>query len=614
MSTPSPDAILHLAALHTLSQTGFASTSSSASVTLSNVLSKYLRLVASTCIERANLSGREKVSAIDVVDALDSLGVRIGELIDWTADQDGDYLNGNHLDNLQDYLKEGLSQEDGLAHMRLVPEEELEEFEQDEEEGYQEHDNARVKHEGEDVEMDENHTLDVKKEADLEDDLDVKPFIYRHKSPDLSWLPPLPNSTTLNSSSQATQPTTASTSTDPIAISSDESSSLPTPTQSIADRYRKPISYSSSQLSQAHPFHDPPNSYKGNLNTSPTSLPNLISTYSAIQNEPSIALRQTDLRRQATELLRQSICNVDQYSPLPTLSSIIPQVKSSSIVPSHSDILPTKLLPINPSSSAAEQGGGKILNGLVNRIKSQNLPLNLKERLTSLRPPLPQIKNDQPIFYNDPIKAPDNLSLLKFKGKHQPTTNNNNDDNEEDDNNGQKNPENGLKQIWLKQTWDSGPRGLEKWSKPNLPKGKKVIISKEGEKKPRISEQDLKRKEEEEKRLSLEENYNNSNNNNQKVKVNLRLPSSINNNNGNYISSEPSPNRNDNDSSTIPNGNPTSNERDQSRISTSPTTTTNGPGLKIKFGSQKLSISPSPIPTPQPQPHNEYPASVNPYN
>jgi len=98
----SPDAVLHLAALHTLASAGFASTSRAASMTLSGVLARYLELVASSCAERAALAGRSKVAAIDVVNALDDLGVGgITELQEWTLDLDKEVtFTGGRLDEL----------------------------------------------------------------------------------------------------------------------------------------------------------------------------------------------------------------------------------------------------------------------------------------------------------------------------------------------------------------------------------------------------------------------------------------------------------------------------------------------------------------------------------
>ncbi|WRT65125.1 uncharacterized protein IL334_002067 [Kwoniella shivajii] len=606
MASPSPDAVLHLAALHTLSQTGFASTSKAASLTLSTALAKYLKVVANACVERASLAGRGKVAAIDVVDALDDLGVRIGELIDYAGDQTNDYFdNRDDLGNLQDYTLGGLNAENGIAHLRLVPEDELE-FASDLSRSDESMDEDVDVDEG----MDEDEGRDVQVKAELkqehEEEIEWKPYIYRHKSPDLSWLPPLPShsqsqtTTTKTTFPQNTQSTLAS---DEVNQSTEPTiSALPTTFQSIADRYRKPIPYSSSQLSQSHPFHSPPQPiHQPILPTPPSSLPSLISTYSLIASDPSIALRQSDIRRQATELLRQSILTVDSFSPISTLSSSatgtsIPPVKSSSIVPSHSDVLPLKLLPVNPKSSNG------LLSNLVNQINSPNLPSTLKERLTSLRPPVvqnrssPSSTTDQPIFYNDPVRGPDELSLNKFKGKQQHSNSNDED------------PESGLKEIYLSQTWDSGPRGMEKWSKPNLPKGKKIIISKEGEKKPRMNQEDLKKREEEEKRL--EENQ----------RLKLRLPTFSNNG----IATSP----NTIESSSIPgltsptpiiNGGPKSPASNSAPVtkpdsvngvtgSHSQQTPTPGPapgpapapapGLKIKFGGQKLSISPSPLTTP----------------
>lgn len=85
----SPDAVLHLAALHTLAHAGFASTSRAASLHLSTILSRYLRLVAAECTDRAALAGRSKVAATDVVGTLEDLGVGgIGELQEWTVNLD----------------------------------------------------------------------------------------------------------------------------------------------------------------------------------------------------------------------------------------------------------------------------------------------------------------------------------------------------------------------------------------------------------------------------------------------------------------------------------------------------------------------------------------------
>ncbi|WVQ97723.1 hypothetical protein IAU59_004837 [Kwoniella sp. CBS 9459] len=516
----SPAAVLHLAALHTLAATGFASTSSAASLTLSSVLEKYLKLVATACVERANSAGRNKVAAVDIVTALDDLGVRVGELVDWAEEVDegrsAGHLGKDGLGGLEEYLHDGLSVDQSLARMRLVPEDEL-----DVQQGASDDDdtNANVEQtddEPMDMDGDDGSDQDVKgsgiagqagesempsrvkdEPPDLVRDEGIsEPYRFlRHKSPDMSWLPPLPSTSTSASNQSSTQTTTNTTTTSaqaaavlPVptatatATTESESAPLAEP-QSIADRYRRSIPYASSQLSQAHPFHDPPkpSTQAVPLPRSPSSLPSLISTYAAIANDPSIALRQIDVRRQASELLRHSIAPVDAYTPAPTLVSYIPPVRASPIVPAHSDDMPAKLLPVNPRPNG-------LLSSLVHQIQSPHLPPALRERLTSLRPPVPLKRDEQPILYGDGVRGPDDGVLLKAKGKHF--------------------EEGSVQEIYLRQTWDSGPRGMEKWSRGRLPTGRKVVQSKEGELLPR--EEEGKRKEKEQPK---------------EAKVRLKLPS-----------------------------------------------------------------------------------------
>ncbi|WWD08067.1 hypothetical protein V865_006177 [Kwoniella europaea PYCC6329] len=599
MTAPTPEAVLHLATLHTLAQAGFASTSQAASLTLSTVIPKYLKVLATACVERATLAGRGKVAAIDVVDALDDMGVNVDELIDWAVDQSGDYFDDTSMGGLQNYLQEGLSVEEGIAQMKLVPQEELEQADEDEER--EEEQQQDISQGDEDITMDRSHEDEqIKVEPEEEVEMEERLYIYRHKSPDFSWLPPLPS---INNQPQ--QGPTSPGTREPDQPSSSEAIPLPAPSQSIADRYRRPISYASSQLSQAHPFHDPPRPQPSSsipISPAPSSLPNLISTYAAIASDPSITLRQTDLRRQATELLRQTILTVDSYSPSPTLTTPIPPVRASSIVPSHSDILPQKLLPVNPNSNSNANGG--LLSSMVHQINSPNLPYTLRERLTSLRPPVVQNRNDQPIFYNDPVRGPDESSLMKLKGKHHANTKTEGEDGV--------GGEEG-KKIWLKQTWDSGPRGIDKWSKPFLPKGKKVIIQREGEKKPRMDPEDIRRIQEQQERELEKEKERMKEQENGKVKVNLRLP----NFNGNSL------NDTDQKSGSVgpTNGNVNTNTSTNTSISPIASQVTT-PGIKIKLGggvggssnnsniNQKLSISPGLM---MPSTNNEYPNSVNPY-
>ncbi|GFZ49029.1 hypothetical protein JCM24511_06779 [Saitozyma sp. JCM 24511] len=427
MASASPEAILHLATLHLLAQAGFASTSRAASLTLSTATEKYLRLVASACTERAGLAGRNKVAAGDVLATLEDLGEGVESLWEWVVDQPVVLFEGG-TDGLQEHLDEGRGVEEALAEMRLVPEttdddESMEEASEDEE----------------DLEADTDR-------MDIDADADVKPHLQIELKPDPStWLPPLPGEYAPA----------------PDIVLPQSHQAAPT---STADKYRRAIPFAGSLLS-SKPFEDPPTPSSPVLLPPPTSsFPSLLGTYQAIASEPSVSLRQTDLRRQATEILRRSVASAEQFSPSDTLIFPLPGPRVSPIIPSHSDTQTTShLLPVNPDRSG-------MLSSLVHQMHSPHLPPKLRERLTSLRPPLPQTRNGakdgEPIFYGDPVRGPDQAALNKAKGK----------------------PTDPSEERFLRYTWDTGPRGADKFGKGKLPTGKKVVKSGQGENVPREPE------------------------------------------------------------------------------------------------------------------------------
>ena len=412
MTAPSPDAVLHLAALHTLAATGFASTSRAASLTLSVTLARYLRLVATTCAERAALAGRHKVAAIDVVQALEELGVGgIGELHEWTAGLGKEVcLTAPGLEALGEGLRQGLGVDEAVAEMRLV----------------------------EGKEKDESDESDEGDESDEDDvKMDIEPI--RFASPDLSWLP----STTTNAPYQ-----------DEITPST-----ILTPATSIADRYRRRIPWEQSQLS-ARPFVDPP---KPTINLPPgtSSFAKLSTAFAATAGAPSVAMRQTPLRQQLTEILRLHVAPSDAYIPSDTLISPIAPPRTTPIVPSHSDTIPPRFIPLDPDPKS-------MLASLVHQIHSPQLPPALRERLTSVRPPVAQMRDGKPILYGEPVRGPSEAALAKARGKTAEAEH--------------------ADQGWLRATWDSGPKGSEKCGRGRLPTGRKVVQSGQGEEKPRVPE------------------------------------------------------------------------------------------------------------------------------
>ena len=416
---PSTDAVLHLAALHTLAATGFASTSRAASLTLSSTLAQYLRVVALACTDRAAQAGRSKVAAIDVVQALDDLGVGgVSELHEWTVglDQEVTFRDAG-LAGLGEAVRKGVGLPGALAEMKLVPDDEVPEADSEDE--------------------------DVVKEDDL---MDMDFFQRKLRSPsDLSWLPPLPGAEEIHA------PTTMD--------HTHAHPSIPSSDLSISERYRKRIPYASSTLSTSREFVDPASDYAPrDLTQPPSSFPALLSAYESSSREPSIAFRQTHYRQQASELLRRFVAPPEAFSPSDTLSSHLPPPRVTPIVPSHSDSIPPHPVPINPDPHSG------LLSSLVHRMQSPHLPPSLRERLTSIRPPVPLKRDDKPILYGEPVRGPSEVALARAKGKQ---------------------PEHPEDEGFLRATWDSGPKGAEKWGKGRLATGKKVVQSGEGEAKPR---------------------------------------------------------------------------------------------------------------------------------
>jgi histone H3/H4 len=107
MSLPSPDALLHLATLHLLSQAGFASTSQAASLSLTSVVGEYFKLVARSTVDRALHAGRAKPGIYDVVGSLEDLGygMRLEDLYEYGLESGRDTLEGEGLEKLAGKLK-----------------------------------------------------------------------------------------------------------------------------------------------------------------------------------------------------------------------------------------------------------------------------------------------------------------------------------------------------------------------------------------------------------------------------------------------------------------------------------------------------------------------------
>jgi hypothetical protein len=109
-SAPSPSALLHLLTLKYLSDSGFASTSRAASVTLSSVLEKYISATARACAKKAEHAGRRKVGALDMVHVLEERqgpGV-MREMEEWVGRQEREEWAGEEWERGLEGLEGGL--------------------------------------------------------------------------------------------------------------------------------------------------------------------------------------------------------------------------------------------------------------------------------------------------------------------------------------------------------------------------------------------------------------------------------------------------------------------------------------------------------------------------
>jgi Wiskott-Aldrich syndrome protein len=86
-SMSSPAVVLESATHRTLHAQGFSRSSAQASLVLTDLFSRYLTLLSSTCAKYTQHAGRTKLTARDALAALDELGVGIDELTEYCASE-----------------------------------------------------------------------------------------------------------------------------------------------------------------------------------------------------------------------------------------------------------------------------------------------------------------------------------------------------------------------------------------------------------------------------------------------------------------------------------------------------------------------------------------------
>ncbi|KAH8112115.1 hypothetical protein DFH11DRAFT_1609803 [Phellopilus nigrolimitatus] len=318
----------------TLHAQNFSRASSQASHVLTDLLSRYVSLVATTCAQYAEHAGRASVSIGDAMLALDELGVSVDELADY-AEGEGRELSryagstsrrAEELALLKDTLAEGrrLDQDDALALVYAqMPEIGIVEGEESDEEV--------------DEEMVENYTRDAHVNGDVvmpNGKADVRMVtptlppspISNPSSPSrkrarlANWnppshipdfLPPYPMSSTADASPPPSPSPHIKTEAEmmlppPLSATERERGRLPTPppqqlsTATSAADYLTPVPYSMSSLSSVSPTHLPDRILCSPLNTqsahaiqlqirkheTPAVTPTLVTAYHHVLTHP----------------------------------------------------------------------------------------------------------------------------------------------------------------------------------------------------------------------------------------------------------------------------------------------------------------------------------------
>ncbi|RDB23589.1 Serine/threonine-protein kinase STY46 [Hypsizygus marmoreus] len=193
--------LLESATHRTLHAHSFSRSSSQASLVLTDLLSRYLTLLSSTCTKYAQHAGRTSLSVHDAIGALDELGVSVGELSEYCSSEGkelGRYAiqSGRRAEDLNEFkaqLADGLRQDrDDTIPLVYAPYTPLSDYSDDEDQMEEE----------EDGDADARHAV----AADLMD-IDMPPpprstipFGHIPEAPRIST-PPLPLSPVSNPSS-----------------------------------------------------------------------------------------------------------------------------------------------------------------------------------------------------------------------------------------------------------------------------------------------------------------------------------------------------------------------------------------------------------------------------
>ncbi|KAH7885876.1 hypothetical protein F5I97DRAFT_1809135 [Phlebopus sp. FC_14] len=350
----------------------FARTSAQASSVFSNLLSRYLALVASACGRYAEHSGRSKLSIHDLIACLDEIGTNVDELKEYYATEAlelSKYASSSakRVDDLKDlhgYLADGLNNEDvaiPLIYASLPEDELMLDTEEDE-------DNS----EDEDAPME---SVDVPTEKFSE------PYHWHPASPHIpKFLPPFPDASRQPSPS----PTPLA---HPVKM---ERPSSPLPqhiASSTAADYVTQVPYSDSVLATTPQWHlpTPPTSFPASRSQAPrfptpATQPALFSAYHHILTHP---VKDTGPPNPAKHKVAMALLSQMQNNP----RWDAPDTLFANIVP-----CPPRVAPIGPSYAIAHSTLADWRAG-----KDPDRDMERKSALPPA-PPRPVFSNDKQVF------------------------------------------------------------------------------------------------------------------------------------------------------------------------------------------------------------------------
>ncbi|KAI6013188.1 hypothetical protein BKA83DRAFT_679460 [Pisolithus microcarpus] len=401
----------------------FARTSSQALSVLSNILARYLVLVASACGQYAELAGRSRPSASDVVACLNELGTDVDELSGYCSNEGVDLSryaasSVKRLDDLAEfksYLLEGIPPPQTYPPLSPRP--------------------SRPPSRSSSVEYDDDDDVHV-----------YEPVPLRSPTPEefgygLNFLPPLPG---------ALEPRPASPPPVPEQVKLERPRSpLPQHIASTAGAdYTTQIPYADSVLAAAPPWHlpNPPSSFLSSSSSKsqaaaaaaaarfPTPSPQqaLLSAYHHILTHPvdQVAPPNPAKHKVAMSLLAQIQSNTRWDAPTTLYGNIVPcPPRVTSISPSYPVALSTlediragkevdekkSMLPPAPPRHVfsserpvylASQQGSRLPE-----LARQVLPGSVQARTTRLTHPPVLQRGSQKLIYGPGISAPWNSSL-----------------------------------------------------------------------------------------------------------------------------------------------------------------------------------------------------------